>query len=266
MLLSQITRLSRLRHTGISKQAASLCIGVLLLAGISACSGSTNNEAATVAPATEATEQSPEEAAKAQEAERAAWEAQTKRVREVVSATDREAFIGESATKGPKDADVVMIKFSDFECPYCAVASADMKDFAAANEDEVLYVYKHLPLTSIHPEAMPAALATWAAAQQDQFWIYHDGLFAYQDKLGEDYYMELAEQIGLDVEKFNRDRNSPEAKAAVEKDIELAQDLGLTGTPSFLMTNFKSDLLLPGGAPLELYNEAAKRLKEDAAS
>ena len=141
-----------------------------------------------------------------------------------------------------------LLKFSDFECPYCAVASADMKTFTENHSDDVLYVYKQLPL-SIHDEALPAAKAAWAAGEQDQFWLYHDGLFAYQDQLDEDYYVALAAQIGLDVEKFNRDRNSPEAEAAINQDIELAQALGIRGTPTFVMNG----LLIPGGAPLEFF-------------
>ena len=198
--------------------------------------------------------------AEAEAAQRAEWEAQMQKINDVVQSTGRDALIGDSQTKGPKDAPVVLIKFSDFQCPYCALASANMKEFTA-DRDDVLYVYKHFPLVSIHPEAEPAARATWAAAQQDQFWRYHDGLFAFQDKLGEDYYVELAEQIGLDIEQFNRDRNSPEAKAAVAKDADLSQELGLRGTPSFLMTNFSDSLLLPGGAPLEIFDEATQRLK-----
>ena len=90
---------------------------------------------------------------------------------------DREQLIGDSSTKGPQDAEIVLLKFSDFQCPYCAVASADMKTFTDNHPDDVLYVYKQLPLESIHPEAMPSAKAAWAAGQQDQFWLFHDGLF-----------------------------------------------------------------------------------------
>ena len=199
-------------------------------------------------------------------AERAEFEAQMAKLNEVIGSMDRDELIGDSATKGPAAADVVLLKFSDFECPFCALASADMKTFSDNHEDDVLYVYKHFPLVSIHDEAMPAAKATWAAAQQDKFWIYHDGLFAYQEKLGEDYYVELAEQVGLDVETFNRDRNSPEAQAAVDKDVELARALELGGTPSFLMTNFSDSFMLPGGAPQELYDEAALRLQNALAN
>jgi len=198
-------------------------------------------------------------------AARAEWEAQMQQINAVVQSTDREALIGDSPTKGPLDATVVLMKFSDFECPYCAIAAAQMKTFADNHEEDALYIYKHFPLVSIHDEALPAAKAAWAAGQQDQFWLYHDGLFAFQEKLGEDYYVELAGQIGLDMDKFNRDRNSPEAEAAATKDTELALQLGLRGTPSFLMSNFSDSLLLPGGAPLEIFDEAVVRLEAAAA-
>jgi len=195
----------------------------------------------------------------------AEWEAQMQQINTVVQSRDRTTLIGDSPTKGPLDATVILLKFSDFECPYCAIASADMKTFTANHEDDVLYVYKHFPLVSIHDEALPAAKAAWAAGQQDQFWLYHDGLFAFQEKLSEDYYVELANQIGLDMEQFNRDRNSPEAEAAAAQDTELALQLGLGGTPSFLMTNLSDSLPLPGGAPLELFDEATARLEAAAA-
>ncbi|MEM6450385.1 MAG: thioredoxin domain-containing protein [Cyanobacteria bacterium P01_D01_bin.105] len=231
---------------------AKLLACALALTLLVACSGGGETPEAAVDSAAE--QPTPEELAAAEAKRREEWNAQQQKVQSVVRSLNREELIAESSIKGPQDADVVLLKFSDFQCPFCARASADMKDFTEKNPD-VLYVYKQLPLESIHPEAMPAAKAAWAAGQQDQFWIYHDGLFAYQDKLGEDYYVELAEQIGLDIEQFNRDRTSPEAAAAIEKDIQLARDLDLRGTPTFVM----NELLIPGGAPLEFFEEAAKR-------
>ncbi|MBE9063252.1 thioredoxin domain-containing protein [cf. Phormidesmis sp. LEGE 11477] len=191
---------------------------------------------------------------------RAEWDARMAEIQAVVDATPRDQLIGSSATKGPSDAEVMILKFSDFQCPYCAIAAANMKTFTEDHEDDVLYVYKQLPLVSIHPEAKPAAKASWAAEQQGQFWIYHDGLFAFQDRLGEDYYVELAEQIGLDVEQFNQDRNSPEAEAAVNQDIELADALDIRGTPNFLVTNTDQSFLFPGNTPLEVFEEATTKL------
>jgi len=240
--------------TKLSAKLLALMLAAVLL-------GCGNPAVEDVAPVAEADEQVNPTEAEPTEAEiaeaRAEFEAQRAKIRDVVDSMDREALIAESSTKGPLDADVVLLKFSDFECPYCAVAAGEMKEFTKAHEDDVLYVYKQFPLVSIHDEAMPAAKAAWAAGQQDQFWIYHDGLFAFQDKLGEDYYVELAEQIGLDMDAFERDRNSPEAQAAIDKDIKLAASLGLRGTPSFVM----NDLLIPGGAPLDLFEEATRRIK-----
>ncbi|MBD2230979.1 DsbA family protein [Phormidium tenue] len=172
-------------------------------------------------------------------------------VTEVITSSDRASLLGSSPTKGNPNAPIVLFKFSDFECPYCAVAAGNMKEFVGQHEDEILYVYKHFPLTQIHPEAMPSAKAAWAAGQQGQFWLYHDGLFVNQNRLGEDLYVELAEAMQLDMEQFNRDRTSAEATAAIEQDLALAEQLQLQGTPSFIM----NDLLIPGGAPLPLFEE-----------
>lgn len=248
------------RRLGQLKGAIPLSLGLLLLLSLGACSevsapSEPATDAASSPPAGAPPAEEPTEATADELAARAEWEAQMAQVRSVLAKMDRAELIGQSATKGPADAKVVLLKFSDFQCPYCAIAAADMKDFTEAHSDDVLYVYKQFPLVSIHPEAMPAAKAAWAAGQQDKFWIYHDGLFAYQDRLGEDYYEELAQQIGLDMEKFNRDRTSPEAQAAIEQDLALGRELGIRGTPTFLM----NDLLIPPGAPLEFFEEATRR-------
>lgn len=191
------------------------------------------------------------------EAAQTEWRARQDEINQVLASIDRPTFIGESPTKGNPNAEVVVVKFSDFECPYCAVAAGHMKDFVDERQDEVLYVYKHFPLNSIHPEAEPAAKASWAAAQQDQFWLYHNGLFANQERLGNDLYEELAQQMGLDMEQFNRDRNSDAAQAAVDADLALAEQLKLSGTPSFLM----GGLLVPPGVPADGLGQLLDNLK-----
>jgi protein-disulfide isomerase len=179
-------------------------------------------------------------------------------VTQVIGSMDRQGLVGTSPTKGNANAQVILFKFSDFECPYCAVTAIQMKDFVEKHEDDILYVYKHFPLTQIHAEAMPAAKASWAADQQGQFWLYHYGLFANQNRLGEDLYVELAESMQLDMEQFNQDRTSPEAEAAVQADLALARELKLTGTPSFIM----NDLLIPGGAPPQLFEEIFQQINQ----
>mgnify|MGYP001795182638 FL=1 len=233
-----------------------LAVAVLLI--LVGCASATD-QTAVEPPASEAA--TPAQPAPPSEADVAAaeaeWKARQEDVNQVLSSMDRATFIGESPTKGDPNAEVVVVKFSDFECPFCAVAAGHMKDFVDERGSEVLYVYKHFPLKSIHPEAEPASKASWAAGQQEQFWIYHNGLFANQDRLGDALYVELAEQIGLDVEQFNRDRNSDAAQSAVDSDLALAAQLKLNGTPRFLI----GGLLIPPGFPTDGFSELLDNLK-----
>jgi protein-disulfide isomerase len=147
--------------------------------------------------------------------------------------TNPKALIGESPTNGAAESKIVLIEFSDFQCPYCAKADQTLKQFMAKHQNEVTLVYKHFPLTSIHPQALSAAKAAWAANQQGKFWQYHDALFTQPDKLGEELYLEIAQSLNLDLEQFNRDRNV--ADTAITQDMQLAEKLGVTGTPFFVM-------------------------------
>jgi protein-disulfide isomerase len=149
--------------------------------------------------------------------------------------TNPKAVIGQSPTTGAKDSKTVLLEFSDFQCPYCAKAHTSLKEFMAKHQDQVTLVYKHFPLVSIHSEAMPAAKAAWAAGQQGKFWEYHDALFEQQSRLGAALYEEIAKSLKLDMAKFDRDRASAAATAAIEKDMALADQLGVDGTPFFVM-------------------------------
>jgi len=104
--------------------------------------------------------------------------------------TDPQAVIGESPKTGASQSKIVMVEFSDFQCPYCGRAHKTVQQFMAKHEDEVTLVYKHYPLASIHPQAVSAAKATWAAFQQGKFWDYHDELFTQQEQLGESFYVD----------------------------------------------------------------------------
>ncbi|OIP75797.1 MAG: disulfide bond formation protein DsbA [Oscillatoriales cyanobacterium CG2_30_44_21] len=137
--------------------------------------------------------------------------------------------IGSSSQK------IIFAEFSDFECPFCARGYAVVKEFMEKNKQDVTLVFKHFPLAEIHAQAEPAAYASWAAMQQGKFWEYHNVLFEQQNRLGEDFYLEIANTLKLDIAKFNRDRQSEAAKEAVKKDFELGKSLGVRGTPSFVM-------------------------------
>lgn len=144
-------------------------------------------------------------------------------------------LIRNSPVTGSASQKIVMAEFSDFECPFCARATSVIKDFMAKNKNDVTLVFKHFPLSEIHAQAEPAALAAWAATQQGKFWEYHDALFEQQSRLGEDLYLELASKLNLDIERFNRDRKSDAAKEAIKKDLELGKSLGIRGTPSYVV-------------------------------
>ncbi|MGK7921129.1 MAG: DsbA family protein [Trichodesmium sp.] len=143
--------------------------------------------------------------------------------------------IGDSPTFGSTAQKIVLFEFSDFQCPFCAKVQGNLKEFMDKHQDRVTLVFKHLPLTSIHPEAIPSAKASWAAQQQGKFWEYHDALFEQQNKLGEELYLEVANNLGLDIDKFNSDRQSEAAITSIETDIKLAKKLGVSGTPFFVM-------------------------------
>ncbi len=149
--------------------------------------------------------------------------------------TNPESIIATSPVKGNTDAAITLIEFSDFQCPFCARAQGELQRFMSRYGNRVQLVYKHLPLSSVHPQAIPAAAASWAAQQQDKFWPFHDALFKNQDRLGEDLYLELVQQLNLDLEQFNRDRQSDGARQALQSDIELAASLEIQGTPTFIM-------------------------------
>ncbi|MEB3226635.1 MAG: thioredoxin domain-containing protein [Synechococcus sp.] len=172
--------------------------------------------------------------------------------------SDPKAVIGDAPTMGSEDFKVVLIEFSDFQCPFCARAHGKIKTFMEQNQDVVTLAYKHLPLIQIHDQAAPAAEAAWAAQQQGKFWEYHDKLFENQDRLGEDLYQSIAKDLGLDMEKFNGDR--PKAQPAIEKDLQLAQQLGLNGTPFFILASTETGKFetFSGALDLKQYEEKLK--------
>lgn len=171
-------------------------------------------------------------------------------------ATNPQAVIGDSPTTGANSAKIILVEFSDFECPFCGEAYKTLKEFMAKHQDEVKLVYKHFPLSAIHPEALPAAKAAWAAGQQGKFWEYQDALFTNQQQLGEGFYVATARRLNLNVEKFNRDRQ--QADAAIQKDIDLAEKLGIEGTPFFVMNN----VVFTGALPLSELEKILDKVKQ----
>jgi len=140
--------------------------------------------------------------------------------------------VGASATKGPENAPVTITEFSDYQCPFCARTEPLISDMVKQYPDKVRVVFKHFPLVSIHQYAMPAAKAAIAAQKQGKFWEMHEKLFANQRALGDQQIKQYAQEIGLDMTKFETDMNSPEVQKQIQDDMALATKVGLRGTPT----------------------------------
>ena len=104
--------------------------------------------------------------------------------------------------------------------------------------DSVKVVFKHYPL-SFHEQALPAALASMAAAKQGKFWEYHDELFINQKSLDQKKYLEIAENLGLDIKKFSLDMMRPSLRQKIEQDVAEAKKAGVTGTPTIFVNGRK---------------------------
>jgi protein-disulfide isomerase len=168
--------------------------------------------------------------------------------------------LGGAPIKGPKNAPVTIIAFSDFQCPYCSRGGANV--FEAMNEfpGQVKFAFKHYPLP-FHKQAPDAAKAAMAAGEQGKFWEMHDKLFEEQRRLREDGILEeLAEEIGLDVRKFKADMAKPEYQKAIDEDMKQGQAVGVRGTPAFFINGTR----IVGAQPTAKFEEAIEEAIEEA--
>ncbi|HEV3288032.1 MAG TPA: Na+/H+ antiporter NhaA [Streptosporangiaceae bacterium] len=136
--------------------------------------------------------------------------------------------------RGPLDAPVTVVEYGDFECPYCGRAEPAVRELLADFGD-VRYVWRHLPLTDVHPHAQPAAEAAEAAAAQGAFWEMHDALLDHQDELRPADLARYAAQLGLDGARFGKDLGKHTGAARVAEDVDSADLSGVSGTPTFFI-------------------------------
>jgi Na+/H+ antiporter NhaA/predicted DsbA family dithiol-disulfide isomerase len=136
--------------------------------------------------------------------------------------------------RGPADAPVTVLEYGDFQCPYCGQAESVMRELLADFGD-VRYVWRHLPLTDVHPFAQNAAEAAEAAAAQDAFWAMHDLLLEHQDALRLPDLIGYARELGLDTERFADDLRTRSGAARIEEDVDSADLSGVSGTPTFFI-------------------------------
>jgi protein-disulfide isomerase len=148
-----------------------------------------------------------------------------------------ELTIDDDQVKNPKNYDVTVFAFADYQCPYCSRGHDNLHKAISQSGVEVRVVFKHYPLP-FHKEARSAAYAAMAAGEQGKFWEMSEKLFAEQKQLGADgFYVEKAEELGLDVDKFKRDmvNNKKAYEDQIEKDMEQGQKVGVRGTPAYFI-------------------------------
>jgi protein-disulfide isomerase len=136
--------------------------------------------------------------------------------------------------RGPIDAPVTLVEYGDFECPYCGRAEPIVRELLR-DVGDVRYVWRHLPLSDVHPNAQLAAEAAEAAGRQGRFWEMHDLLFQHQDALGADDLIGYAEELGLDVERFTDDLSNHAGAPRIAEDVDSADLSGVSGTPTFFI-------------------------------
>jgi len=154
---------------------------------------------------------------------------------------------------GREDAPVTIIEFSDFECPFCTRFHSDTFSRIIENYgDEVRFVYRDFPLTSIHPEAFPAAEAANCAGEQGQYWEYHDKLFSGGPQaLSAETYVRYAEELTLDMQDFQECVDTGRYKDEVQADFDFGAQLGVRSTPTF----FINGIAVVGAQPYSTFVE-----------
>jgi protein-disulfide isomerase len=138
-------------------------------------------------------------------------------------------------SKGPESAPVTIVKFEDYQCPFCKQVQPTFVELFKQYDGKVRLVHKDLPLEAIHPLARQTAEASRCANEQGKFWSYHDKLYASAPKLSAEDLKNYAKEVGLNVWLFDRCFTTGKYRATVEKDLSDGVQLGLTGTPTFFI-------------------------------
>ncbi|MCA9360795.1 thioredoxin domain-containing protein [Candidatus Kaiserbacteria bacterium] len=147
---------------------------------------------------------------------------------------------------GNPESEVKLVEYSDFQCPACGAFHPVVKQLLSEYGDRISFEYKSFPLSNIHPNALSAAMAAEAAGQQDKFFEFHDLLFDNQSEwsavsVPTTFFLQYAEEIGLDIEQFKKQMKSTLLRDKVKADFDEGRELGVTGTPSFFLNGNKME-------------------------
>jgi protein-disulfide isomerase len=141
--------------------------------------------------------------------------------------------------RGSDDAPVTLVEYGDFECPFCGQAEPVVRELVNDFGHDLRYVFRHLPLSDVHPHAQLAAEAAEAADDQGAFWEMHDLLFEHQDALEPKDLITYAEQLGLDVGRFAEQLRRHEHAGRIASDVDDADLSGVSGTPTFFVNGLR---------------------------
>lgn len=165
---------------------------------------------------------------------------------------------------GDPDAPVKIVEFSDFQCPFCAHVQSHLTVLRQRHPDKVAIVYRHFPLSAIHPHAVTAGIAAECAGEQGRFESYHDVLFQGQEALGVRPWNDFAAEAGVaDVERFDECVAEERYRDRLDRDTRAGEEIGVDATPAFLVGN----RLIIGTTAAELLDEwvdEAVRAADDA--
>ena len=160
--------------------------------------------------------------------------------------------LDDDPARGPEDAPVVIVEFSDYQCPFCRRFRQQTFDrLFQVYGAKIRLVYRDFPLTQLHPEALNAAIAANCAGEQGQYWAYHDKLFEQAQGLSHDAYLAYAAELGLDMDAFQACLQDPAQKEEVLADRDAGAQLGVTGTPTF----FINGIPVVGAQPFEVFQQ-----------
>jgi protein-disulfide isomerase len=152
---------------------------------------------------------------------------------------------------GPADAPITIVEFSDYQCPFCRRWHQDTyQPLLQLYPGKLRIVYRDFPLTSIHPNAFPAAEAAQCAGEQNAYWSYHDKLFG-SENLGDDVYRQYAQELGLEMTTFEACLTSHKFQPAIQADSDFAISMGVNSTPTF----FINGLAIIGAQPITAFKQ-----------
>jgi len=164
--------------------------------------------------------------------------------------------VDDDPINGPEDAPITIIEFSDFECPYCRQWFAQVYTrLRETYPDQIRFVYRDFPLTSIHPNAFSAAEAANCAGDQGAYWDFHDQLFNQALGLGKNAYQQYADQLGLNLETFTTCLDTRKYEEEIQADFDFAAQLGVRSTPTF----FINGIALVGAQPFETFQQVIEK-------